>query len=214
MCNGRVGARKDEVVGVLWSGNAKIAERIVCPELIQSGAIAPDKVPVGFVAHIKASSGDYDVDFFFTFNRKYALLCYSDYGTPSGFDVVLLQSLQITITRRQATATNSESRDKTINQLRVLAEALAHNLVVLAIKLLLLWSADDHGLEELIKSMPSVKALAPWEGRHDVYRDTLGRGGRSHNPSLHRFLLSGFAGANSVENMPEMFSERPFLDDY
>ncbi|UKZ67873.1 uncharacterized protein TrAtP1_009033 [Trichoderma atroviride] len=39
---------------------------------------------------------------------------------------------------------------------------------------------------------PALKALAPWEGRHDVYRDTLGRGGRRHNPYLHRFLLSGF----------------------
>ncbi|KAK0761998.1 hypothetical protein N5P37_004798 [Trichoderma harzianum] len=61
---------------------------------------------------------------------------------------------------------------------------------------------------------PALKALAPWEGRHDVYRDTLGRGGRRHNPGLHRFLLSGFAGANSVENMPEMFTKRPFFDDY
>jgi predicted acyl esterase len=26
--------------------------------------------------------------------------------------------------------------------------------------------------------------------------------------------LSGFAGANSVENMPEMFTKRPFFDDY
>ncbi|EHK44480.1 hypothetical protein TRIATDRAFT_266016 [Trichoderma atroviride IMI 206040] len=61
---------------------------------------------------------------------------------------------------------------------------------------------------------PALKALAPWEGRHDVYRDTLGRGGRRHNPYLHRFLLSGFTGTNAVENMPEMFSERPFYDDY
>lgn len=156
MGNGSVGPGKDEIVGVLWSGNAKIAQRVVRPEFIQSDTIATDKVPVGSIAHVKASSSDYDVDFFFTFSRQYALLCDPDYGTPSGLDVVFLQSFQVTIARRQAAAARSESRDQTINQLRVLVEALTHNLVVLSIKLLLLWPADDHGFEELIKSMPNL----------------------------------------------------------
>jgi uncharacterized protein len=49
---------------------------------------------------------------------------------------------------------------------------------------------------------PAMKALAPWEGRIDVYRDTLARGGRKHNPALHQFLMAGFAGPNDVENLP------------
>lgn len=61
---------------------------------------------------------------------------------------------------------------------------------------------------------PALKALAPWEGRTDVYRDTLARGGRRHNPSLHQFLMAGFAGPNLVENMPVMLNKRPFFDEY
>jgi uncharacterized protein len=61
---------------------------------------------------------------------------------------------------------------------------------------------------------PALKALAPWEGRIDVYRDTLARGGRKHNPSLHQVLMAGFAGPNAVENMPDMLNKRPFFDDY
>jgi uncharacterized protein len=61
---------------------------------------------------------------------------------------------------------------------------------------------------------PALKALAPWEGRIDVYRDMLARGGRKHNASLHQVLMAGFAGPNMVENMPAMLSKRPFFDDY
>jgi uncharacterized protein len=61
---------------------------------------------------------------------------------------------------------------------------------------------------------PALRALAPWEGRIDVYRDTLARGGRKHNPALHQFLMAGFAGPNDVENLPAMLNKRPFFDDY
>ncbi|PVH69705.1 alpha/beta-hydrolase [Cadophora sp. DSE1049] len=61
---------------------------------------------------------------------------------------------------------------------------------------------------------PALKALAPWEGRNDVYRDTLARGGKKHNPGLHKFLLATFAGPNSAENMPGMLQKRPLFDDY
>lgn len=61
---------------------------------------------------------------------------------------------------------------------------------------------------------PALKALAPWEGRNDIYRDSLVRGGRKHNPGLHKFLLAGFAGPNAAENMPAMIQKRPFFDDY
>lgn len=61
---------------------------------------------------------------------------------------------------------------------------------------------------------PALKALAPWEGRNDVYRDTMAKGGRKHNPGLHKFLLATFAGPNSAEYMPGMLEKRPFFDDY
>lgn len=61
---------------------------------------------------------------------------------------------------------------------------------------------------------PALKALAPWEGRNDIYRDSLVRGGRKHNPGLHKFLLAGFAGPNAAENMPAMINKRPLFDDY
>ncbi|KAH9203739.1 Alpha/Beta hydrolase protein [Leptodontidium sp. 2 PMI_412] len=61
---------------------------------------------------------------------------------------------------------------------------------------------------------PALKALAPWEGRNDIYRDTLARGGKKHNAALHKFLLAGFAGPNAVENMPAMLPAHPFFDEY
>lgn len=61
---------------------------------------------------------------------------------------------------------------------------------------------------------PALKAIAPWEGRTDIYRDSLMRGGKKHNPGLHKFLLAGFAGPNSAENMPAMIQKHPFFDEY
>ncbi|KAI8649264.1 PepX-C domain-containing protein [Fusarium keratoplasticum] len=61
---------------------------------------------------------------------------------------------------------------------------------------------------------PALKALAPWESRNDIYRDTLARGGKKHNPALHKFLLAGFAGPNTVENMPAMLPKHPLYDEY
>ena len=60
----------------------------------------------------------------------------------------------------------------------------------------------------------ALKALAPWESRNDIYRDTLARGGKKHNAALHKFLLAGFAGPNTVENMPSMLPKHPFYDEY
>ncbi|KAM0542634.1 hypothetical protein ACHAPJ_012713 [Fusarium lateritium] len=61
---------------------------------------------------------------------------------------------------------------------------------------------------------PALKAIAPWECRNDIYRDTLARGGKKHNAALHQFLLAGFAGHGSVENMPAMLAKRTLFDDY
>ncbi|KAJ5355917.1 hypothetical protein N7517_010526 [Penicillium concentricum] len=61
---------------------------------------------------------------------------------------------------------------------------------------------------------PALKAIAPWEGRNDMYRDSLARGGKKHNAGFQKFILAGFAGRNSVENMPLMLEKRPLFDDY
>ncbi|PYI03906.1 alpha/beta-hydrolase [Aspergillus sclerotiicarbonarius CBS 121057] len=61
---------------------------------------------------------------------------------------------------------------------------------------------------------PALKALAPWEGLTDLYRDLVMRGGRKHNEAFHKLILKGFAGHGTAENMPAMASKRPFFDDY
>ena len=61
---------------------------------------------------------------------------------------------------------------------------------------------------------PALKALAPWEGLTDLYRDLVLRGGRNHNEAFHKIILKGFAGHGTAENMPAMASKRPFFDDY
>ncbi|GLB05006.1 hypothetical protein AtubIFM57258_011037 [Aspergillus tubingensis] len=61
---------------------------------------------------------------------------------------------------------------------------------------------------------PALKALAPWEGFTDLYRDLTMRGGMKHNEAFHKLILTGFAGHGSAENMPAMLSKRPFDDAY
>ncbi|RAH48129.1 CocE/NonD family hydrolase [Aspergillus brunneoviolaceus CBS 621.78] len=61
---------------------------------------------------------------------------------------------------------------------------------------------------------PALKALAPWEGLTDLYRDLVFRGGRPHNERFHAMILTGFAGHGAAENMPAMIRKRPFYDDY
>lgn len=41
---------------------------------------------------------------------------------------------------------------------------------------------------------PALKAIAPWEGYTDLYRDFVGRGGKPHIPGFHRMISDGFAG--------------------
>ncbi|KAJ0131516.1 Transposase [Fusarium oxysporum f. sp. albedinis] len=71
-------------------------------------------------------------------------------------------------------------------------------------------------------SHPALKAIAPWEGKIDLYRDQLGRGGKPHIKQFHQMLLKGFAGRSLsrrigpgyVEDIWEMIQKRPLFDDY
>ncbi|KAL0261595.1 hypothetical protein SLS55_003025 [Diplodia seriata] len=61
---------------------------------------------------------------------------------------------------------------------------------------------------------PAVKAFAPWEGMTDVYRQQAVRGGIPRVEFAENVILKGFAGHGRVENMPGMYSKRPYHDDY
>ncbi|KAG5762203.1 hypothetical protein H9Q72_009684 [Fusarium xylarioides] len=61
---------------------------------------------------------------------------------------------------------------------------------------------------------PALKALAPMEAFSDPYRDVVARGGKPHHKGFFDVIMGGFAGPNSVENMPGMLKDRPLFDDY
>ncbi|PVH69619.1 X-Pro dipeptidyl-peptidase C-terminal non-catalytic domain-containing protein [Cadophora sp. DSE1049] len=63
-------------------------------------------------------------------------------------------------------------------------------------------------------SHPALKAFAPWESLNDPYRDLIARGGMPVNSEFHKLLIRGFAGPNSVENLPAMIQKRPLFEDY
>ena len=49
---------------------------------------------------------------------------------------------------------------------------------------------------------PHLKAIAPWEGFADSYRELLGRGGIP-NPSFVDYRGSGYCGTNFIPSIPE-----------
>ncbi|KAK0257671.1 hypothetical protein LTS00_018235, partial [Friedmanniomyces endolithicus] len=51
---------------------------------------------------------------------------------------------------------------------------------------------------------PALKAIAPWEGFTDIYRQLLRRGGLAMNNSFARMYQWGIAGQNEVEDMAQM----------
>jgi uncharacterized protein len=61
---------------------------------------------------------------------------------------------------------------------------------------------------------PALKAIAPWEGITDMYRQNNLRGGRPHNAGFQRVISLGFAGPEGVENVGAMMAERPLYDDF
>jgi predicted acyl esterase len=63
-------------------------------------------------------------------------------------------------------------------------------------------------------SHPALKAIAPWEGLTDPYRQFVARDGAPHHPSFNKMILSSFAGPGRAENMPAMLTKRPLYEDY
>lgn len=64
------------------------------------------------------------------------------------------------------------------------------------------------------QSHPALKALAPWEGFTDIYRQLFRRGGFA----MHNIFAAGYqwgvAGKHEVEDIAKMIKTRPFFDDY
>lgn len=63
-------------------------------------------------------------------------------------------------------------------------------------------------------SHPALKALAPWEGFTDIYRQLLRRGGFAMNNTFATKYQWGIAGTHEVEDMAGMIRKRPLFDDY
>lgn len=61
---------------------------------------------------------------------------------------------------------------------------------------------------------PALKAIAPWEGFTDIYRQLLRRGGFAMNNIFMKFYQWGVAGNHEVENMEKMVKTHPLFDDY
>jgi predicted acyl esterase len=63
-------------------------------------------------------------------------------------------------------------------------------------------------------SHPALKALAPWEGFTDIYRQLLRRGGFAmHNTFMSKYQW-GVAGNHEVEDMTQMVKTHPLFDEY
>ena len=64
------------------------------------------------------------------------------------------------------------------------------------------------------QSHPALKALAPWEGFTDIYRQLFRRGGFAMNNTFAKWYQWGIAGNHEVEDMAKMVKSRPLFDDY
>ena len=63
-------------------------------------------------------------------------------------------------------------------------------------------------------SHPALKALAPWEGFTDIYRQLVCRGGFAMNYGFVVTYQAGVAGEHEVEDMVGMVKSHPLFDDY
>ena len=60
-----------------------------------------------------------------------------------------------------------------------------------------------------------LKAIAPWEGEVDFYRDFGTRGGIPSGDKFSAFTIKGgMRGPGGVEDIPRMIRERPLWDEY
>lgn len=61
---------------------------------------------------------------------------------------------------------------------------------------------------------PALKAIAPWEGFTDIYRQLLRRGGFAMNNVFAKMYQWGVAGNHEVEDMAQMVKTHPLFDEY
>lgn len=61
---------------------------------------------------------------------------------------------------------------------------------------------------------PALRALAPWEGFTDIYRQFFRRGGFAMNNAFARSYQAGVAGYHEVEDILRMIKDHPLFDDY
>lgn len=64
------------------------------------------------------------------------------------------------------------------------------------------------------QSHPALKALAPWEGFTDIYRQLFRRGGFAMNSTFAKQYQWAVAGKNEVEDIAGMVKSHPFFDEY
>lgn len=64
------------------------------------------------------------------------------------------------------------------------------------------------------QSHPALKALAPWEGFTDIYRQLYLRGGFAMNNTFAKQYQWGVAGREGVEDVAQMVKTHPLFDDY
>lgn len=64
------------------------------------------------------------------------------------------------------------------------------------------------------QSHPALKALAPWEGFTDIYRQLFRRGGFAMNNAFAKAYQGGFSGNHEVEDIAGMVKSHPLFDDY
>lgn len=64
------------------------------------------------------------------------------------------------------------------------------------------------------QSHPALKAIAPWEGFTDIYRQLFLRGGFPMNNIFAGQFQFGVAGEHEVEDMAGMVKSHPLFDDY
>jgi predicted acyl esterase len=64
------------------------------------------------------------------------------------------------------------------------------------------------------QSHPALKALAPWEGFTDIYRQLFRRGGFAMNNTFAARYQWAIAGKHEVEDMATMVKTHPLFDEY
>ncbi|KAJ5716033.1 uncharacterized protein N7483_013214 [Penicillium malachiteum] len=63
-------------------------------------------------------------------------------------------------------------------------------------------------------SHPALKTIAPWEGFTDIYHQFAIRGGMPTHMPFVRALTMSFAGSNSIENIADMVTSTPLLNEH